>query len=128
MYPCLSIAERREQLRSVWRQCEVIDTTLETLIPFTQAAGQLPRRRAGRKTNISTLYRWSQAGCRGVVLESIQCGGNRCTSPEALQRFFERLTQAQETGHIRGGGPSPAPVLRSATRRQRDSDRAGRQL
>ena len=43
----------------------MIDATAETLLTLAQAAEELPRRRRGRKTNISTLYRWSQAGCRG---------------------------------------------------------------
>ena len=70
----------------------MIDTTMETLVSFNQAAAELPRRRRGRKTNVSTLYRWASAGCRGVVMESLQIGGTRCTSKEALQRFFETLT------------------------------------
>jgi hypothetical protein len=105
----------------------VIDSTNETLLPLAQAAEELPRRRRGRKTNISTLYRWSQAGCRGIRLETIQCGGTRCTSQEALQRFFERLSQAQVSAPP-GGECNPAPFRRSATHRQRDSERAAHKL
>ena len=56
----------------------LIDTTQENLITFTQAAAELPRRRAGRKCHVSTFYRWATAGCRGIVLESSQVGGTRC--------------------------------------------------
>jgi hypothetical protein len=106
----------------------MIDTILETLIPFTQAADALPRRRGGRKTHVSTLYRWATAGCRGVVLESIQCGGTRCTTREALQRFFERLSQQRQAGHVGGGQPGPAVIGRSLVRRHRESAEAGKRL
>ncbi|MBV8232878.1 MAG: DUF1580 domain-containing protein [Planctomycetaceae bacterium] len=100
----------------------MIDTTAETLLPLAQAADELPRRRRGRKTHISTLYRWSQAGCRGVRLETVQVGATRCTSREALQRFFERLSQAD------GREIPPAIGGRSLAQRRRASENAGRQL
>jgi hypothetical protein len=106
----------------------VIDTLTEAVFPLSQAVDELPRRRRGRKTNISTLYRWSQAGCRGVVLETIQIGGTRCTSREALQRFFERLSQPQETIPAAGCDPSPPSAFRSPARRQRECEQAGRAL
>jgi hypothetical protein len=101
-----------------------IDSTSETLISLADAAKELPRRRRGRKTHVSTLFRWTTAGCRGVVLESIQVGGTRCTSREALQRFFERLSQPVQAGTI------PGPVLKGRTlaQRQRASVEAGRKL
>jgi hypothetical protein len=59
------------------------------------------------------------------VLETLQVGGTRCTSAEALQRFFEALTR----------GASPTPVgnastgsSRTSSRRQRDSEAAERLL
>src|SRR5258708_921780 len=108
-------------------EAPMIDTTNETILPLSQAADELPRRRRGRKTNVSTLYRWSIAGCRGVRLETIQIGGTRCTSREALQRFFERLSMAQAGQREGASSPTP-PVRRSATRRQRDSELAGSKL
>ena len=102
----------------------MIDITTETLLTLTQAAHELPRRRRGRKTHVSSLYRWTAAGCRGVILETIQVGGTRCTSREALQRFFERLTEPRAAG----GGAAPSSGLRSAIRRRRDSERAGAEL
>lgn len=70
----------------------MIDLLSERVISFTDATAVLPRRRAGRKPHVATLYRWAQKGCRGVRLETIQIGGTKCTSVEALQRFFERLS------------------------------------
>ena len=96
----------------------MIDSASEALLTLSQAAETLPRRRAGRKAHVSTLFRWSTAGCRGVVLETIQVGGTRCTSREALQRFFERLT----TPHVAGAGTGPSSAQRSTVRRRRDSE------
>lgn len=70
----------------------MIDLQTETVVNLTEAAGMLPARRAGKKPNVATLYRWTVAGCRGIRLESISVGATRCTSIEALQRFFDRLT------------------------------------
>ena len=59
------------------------------------AARELPElQRDGKPPTSSTMYRWSDpnAGCRGVVLETVQVGGSRCTTREALHRFIERLT------------------------------------
>ncbi len=69
----------------------MIDPFAEQLISLTEAAALLPRRRRGRKPAVATLYRWSTSGVRGVILETIQVGGTRCTSREALQRFFLAL-------------------------------------
>ena len=102
----------------------MIDSASESLISLAQAADELPRRRRGRKTHVSTLYRWAMAGCRGVVLESIQIGGTRCTSREALQRFFERLS---DPAHARVGSGT-GWTGRTTAQRQRASAEAGRRL
>jgi hypothetical protein len=74
----------------------MIDPNTETLISLADAAKDLPRRRAGKRPHVSCIYRWTVSGCRGVRLESIQVGGTRCTSREALARFFRLLTGSQE--------------------------------
>src|SRR4051795_8401887 len=102
----------------------VIDTRNETVVSLAQAADDLPRRRRGRKTHISTLYRWATVGCRGVVLETIQVGATRCTSREALQRFFERLSQPFQAGTI----PGPVGRGRTLAQRQRAAAEAGQRL
>ena len=103
----------------------MIDTTTESPIPLTQAADELPRRRRGRKTHVSTLFRWSKAGCKGVRLETIQVGGTRCTSREALQRFFERLSEPTSNAV---GVQVALLRARSATKRRRDSEKAALEL
>jgi len=92
-----------------------IDITQEPLITLAEATGFVPRRRRGRKTSVTTLYRWSTTGSRGVVLETIQVAGSRCTSVAALQRFFDRLTAAS--------GTSATPVSRCKGSRAEAADR-----
>ena len=97
----------------------MIDPNIETLIALSQVGKHLPRRRAGKRPHVSCIYRWTKAGCRGVVLESIQVGGTRCTSKEALARFFRRLTE---------GGAADAPKFRSVAQRERATVKAMRDL
>src|SRR3954453_5643365 len=102
----------------------MVDSVGETIITLAQAANELPRRRRGRKTHVSTLYRWATSGCRGVTLETIQIGATRCTSREALQRFFERLS-TPERGQA---SERPGVAFRTLTQRQRAAAEAGRKL
>jgi hypothetical protein len=97
----------------------MIDPNFETLISLADVAKHLPRRRAGKRPHISCIYRWTTSGCKGVILESLQVGGTRCTSKEALARFFRRLTQ---------GDRPEVPEVRTVARRQSDMERAMREL
>jgi len=74
-----------------------IDISVENPIPLIQAAAHVPRRRRGRKAAASTLHRWATHGLRGIVLETLQVGGTKCTSLAALQRFFDRLSDSKES-------------------------------
>jgi len=87
----------------------MIDTQTEELLSLAEAAKLLPRRRAGKRPHVSCLYRWTAGGCRGVRLESVQVGGTRCTSREALSRFFARLSGEQ---------PEAPPATTTARRKQ----------
>ena len=89
----------------------MIDVSAEHLISLAEAARLLPARRAGKRPHVSCLYRWTTVGCRGVVLESVQIGGTRCTSREALERFFSALTAAAQ-------GKASAPPPPSKNRRR----------
>jgi hypothetical protein len=111
-------------LAAVLSPGSVIDSSTENLTPLNQAADELPRRRRGKKTHVSTLFRWTTVGCKGVVLESLQCGGTRCTSREALQRFFEGLSAQAQAGASSGS----QVVSRTLAQRQRESQAAGRRL
>ena len=70
----------------------MIDPNTEQLLSLPDAAALVPPRRASKNCARSTVYRWTTAGCRGVILESVQIGGTRCTSKEAMARFYQRLT------------------------------------
>lgn len=91
----------------------MIDVTNEQVITLNEAARILPKR-----PHVSCLYRWTKQGCRGVVLESVQVGGTRCTSKEALQRFCERLTDWTRCN----------PKVRSESTRRRSAGRASKRL
>ena len=97
----------------------MINLTSESVLSLTEAAKALPRRRAGKRPHVATLYRWASRGLRGVKLETLQVGGTLCTSTEALQRFFERLgTPATATDQ-----PAPesrARMLQKAAQRLRE--------
>ena len=96
----------------------MIDTLTETVVSLTEAAKLLPCRRGGKRIHLSCLYRWTVSGCKGVVLESVQIGGTRCTSREALSRFFTRLTAVVNLG---SGVP---PAMTSTVGRQRQIESA----
>ena len=89
----------------------MIDISSETVLSLSEAAKRLPGRRQNKKPNVATLYRWSNVGCRGARLETVQVGATRCTSVEALQRFFDSLTTAAK------GSPLPPPPLPKSRRR-----------
>ena len=103
----------------------MLDISTETLIPLARVPKAVPSRHPGKVVNVSTVWRWATSGCRGIRLETVTIGGGRFTSKEALQRFTERLSQPRTTD---GGGPPTAVGYRTAARRQRDSERAGRKL
>ncbi len=94
----------------------MIDIQTETVITLAEAAKHLPRRRAGRKPHPSTLYRWIANGVNGIKLENILIGSSTCTSLQAMQRFFDRLTE----------GNSVQPE--TTRQRQREIEKAEREL
>lgn len=86
----------------------MIDVENEQVISLAEAARSLPARRAGKRVHVSCLFRWCSTGCRGIRLEYVQIGGTRCTSREALQRFFDKLTAASQGDH-----PAPTPPAKA---------------
>jgi hypothetical protein len=73
----------------------MIDVTNETLLPFSKTPAWTEAK-LGKRISPATLHRWRLRGCRGVRLATILIGGQRCTSVEALQIFFEATTRAQD--------------------------------
>jgi hypothetical protein len=100
----------------------MIDPFGEELLSLVEATELCPRRRGGKKPHISCLYRWTTSGCKGIVLESLQVGGTRCTSREALARFFERLTLSQRGEPLPTGRDSR---VRAISRAEQELDQAG---
>ena len=78
-----------------------LEIATETLVTSAGATDYVPHRRRGRKCSPSTIWRWMVYGCRGIRLESLVVGTTRCTSVQALQRFFDALTEAAEAEQVR---------------------------
>lgn len=84
-----------------------IDLKTETVIRLGDVPKAIPRRAGGRQVSTAAVHRWVRRGIRGVQLECLQVAGARCTSLEALQRFFDRLTvgagrKAEKPAHPSG--------------------------
>jgi hypothetical protein len=92
-----------------------IDPLAEEILSFAAAARRIPRIRNNRPVSPSTIWRWATDGVRNVRLETTQIGGTRCTSMEALRRFFARLN----------GEPAPAALPPSAPAVERQLDAIG---
>lgn len=73
----------------------MIDTKNEQLFALKYARRWFPRRRRGKRPALPTLYRYSNEGYQGVILETVQVGGTRCTSREAVARFIEGISNPQ---------------------------------
>jgi hypothetical protein len=100
-----------------------IDIQTEQVISPSSATHLCPERRRGVRPNIATIYRWMVDGVKGIKLDSIVVGGTRCTSVEAMQRFFDALTAAADAEH--SSGTTPPPVGKS---RQKAIEAAERRL
>lgn len=91
-----------------------IDAARESVLSFVEAARYVGRLKGGKALSFQTLFRWATKGCRGVVLESICIGGTRCTSKEALQRFFDGVTRARASATACEAAPTVSQVVRAA--------------
>jgi hypothetical protein len=101
-------------------EADMIVVAIETTLPLAEVPRHVPSRRGGKRLHQATAFRWAKVGVRGVRLETIRVGGTLCTSVEALQRFFERLS-ATDTDE-------PTPTIRTPAARQRAHERADREL
>ena len=91
----------------------MIDISAERVVSLAGATRLFPARRGDKKPHVSCLYRWTNAGCRGVILESIQVGGTRCTSLEAIRgssRDCQHLSQRRAPLTSRAGVRLPPNV------------------
>ncbi len=62
----------------------------ENMMSLKDATKYIPTR-----PNISTVWRWSIKGTRGVKLETILVGSQRYTTKEAISRFLASLNGSQ---------------------------------
>jgi hypothetical protein len=78
------------------------DPKMESLLAETRLT--LADLAQGQGVNVSTVWRWTLRGVRGVVLESFSVGARRFTTVEAFQRFVERSTAASPSSASRPTG------------------------
>jgi hypothetical protein len=101
-------------------------------ITLAEAAKLFPARRAGRKTHVNTLYRWSSSGCKGIRLRTFQCGATRVTTAADVREFVERLTQQRDEGEGDAAGAAapmtPSPGGRTPSQRARGQQQAMKEL
>lgn len=70
-----------------------IDLQHERILSLTDASKALPKI-DGKHLHTSTLWRWCRRGIRGIQLDYVRLGHRVCTSVEALNRFSQRLAEA----------------------------------
>lgn len=93
----------------------MIDLASEKLITIDHAAEKL-------LVSKVTVVRWITHGAKGIRLEAIKFGSHWRTSEEALQRFGERSTEAQEPAQC------SIPTRRDLARRAREVQEADEEL
>ncbi len=98
----------------------MIDLASETLLPLGGVPALLPPGPRGKPIHVATVYRWSAAGVRGAVLETVVIGGCRYTSREALSRFIDATTAASRPVAIQ------TPARRASLRRAQEALRLKR--
>ena len=101
-----------------------IDVFSERVVSLKEAIALLPKSPRNKRLHVSTIYRWSLGGLRskdGMVirLEVVKIGGTTCTSQEALQRFFDRLS---------GDSAVVTPASFTARQRLRQIEKAEKEL
>jgi hypothetical protein len=106
-----------EKLAFNTKDTTMIDPNTEELITLCQATRLIPSARNGKKTAVSTLFRWASKGVKGIRLETLQVGGAQRTSKQALTRFYQALS-------AKAGLLTEIPEQSSAAKRQAEIDRA----
>jgi hypothetical protein len=91
-----------------------IDTFTEELIPIKDLARELPGQ-SGKPVHWMTVGRWCRDGLRGIFLESVNVGNQRCTTRQAWARFVEAQTRVVDAGEP---AQQPIPVKPGRSRRQ----------
>lgn len=92
----------------------MLDLSHETAIPVNRSPAHFPVR-----PHLSSVWRWSLNGVRGIKLETFVVGCQRFTTKEAIARFISATT-ARANGE-------PTPV-RTPRQRQRAIEAAETEL
>ncbi len=74
----------------------MLNLSKEKLISFNEATKLFPHGRHGKRPHVATIYRWTQKGHNGVLLEYAQLPSRRVTSVEAVHRFIKALTKQND--------------------------------
>lgn len=101
----------------------MIDLQKEQLIAIREVPRLLPRQANGKRVHLSAVYRWMQRGRRGVRLEYLKIGGRRFTSLEAVQRFAEACTRADQVQ-----SPNQQCTTPTSKQRRREADKAAKRV
>jgi hypothetical protein len=106
----------------------MIDTTQERPIPLTDLPAEAIPGRSGKPVHQATISLWHRKGLRGVKLETVLVGSRRCTSLEALDRFYQAVSKAKDP-NPRGNAfrAAPAPP-RTPHQRSKDVQQAVKTL
>lgn len=104
-----------------------IDIANETIIGLAEATRLLPKIN-GRHIAISSLWRWCTKGIGGVKLDYVCIGRRMATSKEALNRFCNARSTAQQQRQETSTAPIPQISAMSPKARQRALQEADRIL
>lgn len=73
-----------------------IDLSIERLLPLKKLPDYLEARGFGKRVTMRTVRRWVRQGCGGALLEVAVIDRSAFTSREAVQRWVDRQTAANE--------------------------------
>ena len=75
----------------------------------------------GRRPNLSTGWRWSTKGCRGIRLRTAVLGGKMLTTIAWVEEFIQATTEARNANYV-------SPVATSSTTRDKQIAKASADL
>lgn len=93
-------------------------TPSPTYVPLLAEGPALCQHLVGIRPHRATLFRWSEKGSHGVVLETLSVGRTRVVSEQQLLRFFAQVAEARR----QKGEPQPKPRQRRRRSRTRKAE------
>ena len=83
----------------------------DDLIPLAELVKHIPLSRRGKRRHVSTVYRYTLRGVRGVRLDSQQLPDGKYTTLAAWTQFVQRLTARHSQNPV--PRPAASPHVRS---------------